>query len=458
MATVTRENIGLLNEKLVVKVAKDDYLPSFQKAIKDYSKKANIPGFRKGMVPVGMVKKMYGTSVFADEVIKSVEKGLAEYMTNEKLQIFAQPLPMPENDDSLKLDMNQPAEYRFAFEVGLKPEFMLPDLAFAPLTRYKVEVTDEMINSQLELFQEQSRRLIDQDTITTPENELALTFIESDAEGNEKEWVIRKEIILKVNNFTAEAQEQLMGKKKEDWMIIQLSTSFSEEEKSKLITELALIQEDENDANKFFKLVIDKVSLLEKPALNENFFKQIFPDQEITSEEAFKDGLKKEIEKQWEASSRNQLQDQIYHELLHVHIEFPDDFLKRWMLTGTDRQKSPEEVEDEYPKFVNQLKWSLITDKIAYENKIEVMQHDLHAFARNQLQSYVGGSTLNMDQPWVTDYIEKMMKDKKYTEDSFHRIQTEKIFAWAESQVHPTDTLISEAEFKKMLEEHKHEI
>src|SRR6195952_1758534 len=149
MATVTRENIGLLNEKIVVKVAKDDYLPSFEKAIKDYSKKANIPGFRKGMVPAGMVKKMYGSSVFADEVIKSVEKGLSDYMTNEKLQIFAQPLPLPEND-SHKLDMNQPDEYQFSFEVGLKPEFTLVDLAAAPLTLYKVEVTDETVNAEIE--------------------------------------------------------------------------------------------------------------------------------------------------------------------------------------------------------------------------------------------------------------------------------------------------------------------
>ena len=131
MATVTRENIGLLNEKITVKVAKDDYLPSFEKAIKHYSKQANIPGFRKGMVPAGMVKKMYGSSLFADEVLKSVEKGLTDYMVAEKLDIFAQPLPLPENDAS-QLSMNDPAEYAFAFEVGLKPDFTLADLATAP--------------------------------------------------------------------------------------------------------------------------------------------------------------------------------------------------------------------------------------------------------------------------------------------------------------------------------------
>ena len=98
MATVTRENIGLLNDKLTVKVEKNDYLPSFEKALKQYSKQANIPGFRKGMVPASLVKKMYGNSVFTDEVLRSVEKELTTYVTNEKLEIFAQPLPLAEND------------------------------------------------------------------------------------------------------------------------------------------------------------------------------------------------------------------------------------------------------------------------------------------------------------------------------------------------------------------------
>ncbi len=108
MASVTKESIGDLHDKLIVKVSKDDYYPSFEKAIKDYSKKANIPGFRKGMVPAGMVKKMYGASIFYDEVVKAVEKELNEYLTKEKPQIFAQPLPMESH--IRKLDMSAPVD------------------------------------------------------------------------------------------------------------------------------------------------------------------------------------------------------------------------------------------------------------------------------------------------------------------------------------------------------------
>src|SRR6185295_13334846 len=114
MATVTKENIGLLHEKLTVKLEKTDYLPSFEKALKEYSKKANIPGFRKGMVPAGLIKKMYGSSVFTDEVLKSVEKKLTDYMSAENLEIFAQPLPLPEND-ARQINMGEPDDYSFAF-------------------------------------------------------------------------------------------------------------------------------------------------------------------------------------------------------------------------------------------------------------------------------------------------------------------------------------------------------
>src|ERR1044071_6707004 len=134
MATITKENIGLLHEKLTVKLEKTDYLPSFEKALKDYSKKANIPGFRKGMVPAGLIKKMYGNSLFNDQVLRSIDRELVKYLETEKINIFAQPLP--DEINLRQLDVNSPADYHFSFEIGLKPEFALPDLPSLHTTRY----------------------------------------------------------------------------------------------------------------------------------------------------------------------------------------------------------------------------------------------------------------------------------------------------------------------------------
>ena len=183
MSTVTRENIGLLTDKIVVKVAKDDYLPSFEKALKEYGKKANIPGFRKGMVPAGLIKKMYGNSVFTDEVLRSVEKELTNYMVNEKLDIFAQPLPLPENDVRT-IDMGKPEEYSFAFEVGLKPEFTLPDLATLKPEQYQIQVSDEMINEELDRLQVRNGKMTEPETVSGDDNVLNVLFTEMDENGN----------------------------------------------------------------------------------------------------------------------------------------------------------------------------------------------------------------------------------------------------------------------------------
>src|SRR5215813_3246747 len=127
MATVTREHIGELNDKLTLSLSKEDYLPAFEKSLKDYSKKANIPGFRKGMVPAGLIRKMYGSSLFTDEVLRSIDRELVRYLETEKINIFAQPLP--DEINLRQLDVNSPADYHFSFEIGLKPEFNLPGLS-----------------------------------------------------------------------------------------------------------------------------------------------------------------------------------------------------------------------------------------------------------------------------------------------------------------------------------------
>src|SRR6185369_4581682 len=150
MSTVTKESVGLLHEKINVTLSKEDYLPSFEKTLKDYAKKANIPGFRKGMVPMGMMRKMYGPSIFSDEVVRSAARKLEDYLKEEKLSIFAQPMII-HDEASPALDMNSPVDVDFSFEVGLKPEFEVPAIKnHAHLNRYKIVVSDKMMDDEIE--------------------------------------------------------------------------------------------------------------------------------------------------------------------------------------------------------------------------------------------------------------------------------------------------------------------
>ncbi len=462
MATVTKENIGLLHEKLTVKLEKTDYLPSFEKALKEYSKKANMPGFRKGMVPAGLIKKMYGPSLFTDEVLRSVDRELMGYLQNDKLDIFAQPLPL--EADIRQLDVNNPAEYTFHFEIGMKPEFQLSDLPNAKITRYVVTVTDDMINNEISRLENRYGNMRDQDTVSTEENVLNIIFKEVDENANEIENGIQKDNSILVKYFKEDFRSNLIGKTINDYVIVQLDKAFDDKELEFILNDLGLDKNDPAAAQKHFKIQITKIGLLEKRELNEEFFNQLYPGQEIKTESDFRNKVKDEIQAYWNNQARNQIHDQVFHELTdHTNIQFPEGFLKKWVKTqgaseeNTKSDKSDEQVEKEFPVFLNQLKWTLITDKIVRDNAIQVNPDEIREFAKQQLFGYMGGSGADLqDQPWVNDYVEKMMKDRKYAEEAYTRIQTQKIFEWAESQVNPVDKEISADEFTKMVEAHQH--
>lgn len=459
MATVTRENIGVLNDKITVKLAKEDYLPSFEKALKNYSKQANIPGFRKGMVPAGLIRKMHGQSVFVDEVLRSVEKQLSDYMVNEKLEIFAQPLPMPEND-SRQLDFNTPNEYAFAFEVGLKPDFKVADLSSATLPYYKIDVTEEMVEEELNRLQLRHGNMSAPETVAGDENVLNISFAEIDADGNPVADGISKDNSLLVKYFSEAFRPGLIGKKTNDVFQASLTEAFDTKEREWILGDLGLSASSPGDADRRFNMTITKVGLVEKAALDENFFKTVFPGKEIADEAALRGAIKEDIQLQLDSQSRNQLFDGIYHFLLEgTQISFPETFLKRWIQTGGETVKSEDEANKEYPSFSNSLKWTLIVDQLVKENNIEVKAEDLREFAKAQLFSYMGNMNmgqLDAEQPWVNDYVERMMKDKKFVEDSFHRIQTDKIFATAENLVQKDEKPISLDAFQKMQAEHHH--
>ncbi len=452
MATITRENIGLLNDKLTVKLSKEDYLPAFEKSLKTYAKTANIPGFRKGMVPASLVKKMYGQSAFTDEVLRAIDKEMNAYLGKEQLDIFAQPLPM--DFDMNQVDMNNPDEYSFAFEVGLKPEINI-NANDLKVTKYKVVVTDEMVNEEITRLQTRHGKMTEPEVVENDENVLNVNFIEVDAAGNEVEGGIKKDNSVLVKYFSEAVRPKLIGLKKDDSLVINLGEAFNEKERATIAADLGVAVEDA--ASKSFKLEVTKVGHVEKAELNEDFFKAVYPTNEINNEADFRNTLKAEIEKYYEQQARNQVHDQIYHILVdHTQLDFPESFLKKWLQTGGEKPKSAEEAEAEYPSFANQLKWTLISSKLITDNKIEVTPEDIKSFAKQQLFGYMGMNTFGEDQPWMEDYLNKMMKDQKYVEDSYHRISTEKLFAALESQAQATEQEISAEAFAEKLHHHHH--
>lgn len=455
MSAVVRENMGLLTDKLTVKVSKDDYFPSFEKKLKEYSKTANIPGFRKGMVPVGMIKKMYGPSIFNDEVLRSVEKKLYAYLNEEKPDIFAQPLPLEK--DLNQLDINNPSDYDFGFEIGLKPAFELPNFGKETLTQHKVELTDVMINEEIDRMQIKGGKMTEPEAVNNEENVLNILISESDKEGNLVEGGISKENSVLLKYFTPKMQKQLMGKKVNDSIVFQLDKTFEGDKLEMMLHDLGFDKKDKEAASKFFKLDLVKIGLIEKRELNEEFFNEVYPGKGIASEDTFRTTLKEDIEKYWEAQSRNQLHDQIYHLLLDkTSMEFPEAFLKRWLQSGGEKPKTADEAEAEFPVFSNQLKWTLISDKIIVENKLEVTQDDLRASMKEEVMRYFGQMNMGEDMSWLDSYLDRMMKDEKQVDATYRRMITERLFDFVEKQVKTKDKKVTPEELNGLQHNHQH--
>ena len=453
MAKVTRENIAKLTDKLTVTLDKADYLGNFEVSLKKYAKTANIPGFRKGMVPAGLVKKMYGQSVFTDEVLKTVESELNSYLQAEQLDIFAQPLPL---DSELRnMDINNPESYTFAFEIGLKPAIDI-DVKKVKVTRYKINVTDQMLQDEIERLQIRSGKMTEPEEVTGDDNVLNVQFIESDKSGTAIEGGITKDNSLLVKYFEPKFRKNLIVKKNNDSVVLQLGKAFEAKEKEAILADLGLT---DADADKYFNLLITKVGLVEKAEMNAEFFASVYPNAAIATEEEFKAEVKKEMETYYDAQSRNQIHDQIYHHFVdHTPMDLPEGFLKRWLQTGGEKPKTEAEAEADYPSFASQLKWTIVSSKLAADNKIEVMPDDIRDFAKQQLFSYMGGQlgALGDNQQWVEDYANRMMQDRKFVEDSYHRISTEKLFGIIETQITAKEESISAEDFAKKLHHHHH--
>ncbi|MBX9782050.1 MAG: trigger factor [Chitinophagaceae bacterium] len=456
MATVTRENIGLLTDKLTVTISKEDYFPSFEKTLKNYSKNASIPGFRKGMVPAGMIKKMYGPGIFTEEVIRNIEKGLNDYLVNEKLEIFARPLPLPNAD--FKPSMEAPADYSFEFEIGLKPGFEL-SLSKTKTTFYKVKATDAMVKEEVERLQNRFGKMTEPEAVSSDDHALNLTFEACDADGNVLEGGVKKYNSLLVKYFSEAYRPQLQGLKKDDTLVIVLKDAFDDKERNWVLSDLGLKEED---AVAHYKLTITKVGFIEKRELNEEFFKEAMPSKNITTKAEFRAEIEKDIQAYWDKQSSNQLQHHLYHVLLDdTKMELPEGFLKKWLSTqpdGNKQPKSPEQIEAEFPTFINQLKWTLISDKIINENQLRVTNEELKESFKQQIMGYFGNMNLaegNME--WMDQYVEGLMKDEQQVDGAYRRIITEKVFNWAEGEVKREEKLISAEEFIKMNEEHQHQ-
>lgn len=446
MASVTRENIAKLQDKITVKVTKEDFMPSFEKSLKNYAKTANVPGFRKGMVPAGMVKKMYGQSVYNEEIIRVASQQLEDYLKNEKLAIFAKPMLVPETAPQA-LDMNAPTDVDFTFEIGIKPEFTIPAIdSKAALTKYKIEVSDTMLNDEIERIARRYGKPEDKDLIESKDDIVYVTF---EVEGNEAIEKVEDTAILE--RYPLQLQAMLQGKKADDTLSFRPSEVCTAEE---LPLFLKNTVKNELAADTSYKLTLTKVAKIIPAELDETLFTQVFQGADVSDEAMFRDMIRIELGREYERITIERLNNEIYEMLVHnTALEIPVPFLKRWLKEGQEKMKTDAEVEQEFPAFEHQLRWTLISDKIINENKISVSFEEVNEDIKARVLAYFGMQS-GEEAPWMEGYMQKIAKDEKTLNETYQRLMFDRLFQFLHTQFSISETSIAEDAFFKLQDPH----
>ncbi len=457
MAMVTRENIGKLHDKIVVKISKEDYIPSFEKALKNHGKNAQVPGFRKGHVPPGMIRKMYGQSVFVDEVLRTVNQELEGFLKKEQPQIFGQPVAMP-TEQALQFDMAQPADFEFPFEIGLKPDFDITPLQTKKggLTRNIVTADDKMLDEEIERLRISAAPVEDAETLEAKEDIAYIDYVAIDENGAEIPGTACQETIT-LENLPEKLQEQLIGKAIKTSITFIPSEEYNPDKLSEFITDV-LKQDPEDEAvkNSPYRLTLSKIRHRTRMETDEHFFEKIFPGMEVRTEADFRAHLKEDLNKQLTHLGKDRLQNEIFEILVHeTPIELPVDFLKTWLQKGEESTRTAEEVEQEYPGFEHQLRWTLISDKLIREYNLDVSYEEVTNELKARILSHLGMEPDN-DVPWMDAYLERMMKEEKTVDETFRRLLFGKLFDKLEAELEVKEQEINYEDFTRLPEAHHH--
>ncbi len=365
---ITKENVDALNAIVKVDIVADDYKEKVAKVLNDYRKTANIPGFRKGHVPMGMVRKQYGKAVMIDEVNKLLQESLNKFLVEEKLDILGNPLPKV--NESFSWDAEQ---FSFEFELGLAPEFDV-DLKSNKVKSYNIVATDELIEKELENIQTRYGKLITQEEAEEHSN-VTGTFVNEEKEINKKSTFLVNDLKGKKN------EKKLIGAKVGD--VIELDTKKLFEEDHNLQNVLGVSKEEAEDLDIKVTFTVEEISITEKAEFDQELFDKLFADGSVKTVTELKDKIKEDAEKQFQQQADQQLLNAVTETLVeNTKFDLPKEFLQKWLQTAGEKQLTAEEAVSEYEKSEKGLRYQLIEGKIMKDNDIKIDYPELVDYAK----------------------------------------------------------------------------
>lgn len=427
------------NQALVkIKLNEADYQPKVDAKLKDYARKAVIKGFRPGKAPLAMVKNMYGLSLLVDEINAILGESINSYLKEQTFKILGDPLPVEKEDDSI--DWKNQKEFEFEYKIGFVENISLNLDSSVEGTSYAVMVDDKLINETIANLKNQYSQSIN------PETSQAGDDIYGELKSENGELI--QTLALPLSKLSKKLGEKFVGISKE--------TSIEFESKSVKAQEWSDafgLEEEPTGKLTFTVLNINRKELAE---MNQDFFDKIFGPDSVTSEEEFTNKVKETLQISYDSESELFTNEELKKVLSsYAKIDLPADFLKEWLLRANDGKVTPEDVENEFPIYANQLTWSLISNHLAQENSIQAEHEDViektKEMIREQFASSGLGSQLEASMDMFVDNYLKGKEGQNYM-NMLTSVQNDKVMLFAKEKIKLTKKQISIDEFKELLE------
>lgn len=368
---ISRHNIDDLNAVLTVQITKEDYAPQVEKILKNYQKTANIPGFRKGHVPMGMIQKQYGKAVLLDEVNKLIQESLNSYITQEKLEVLGNPLPVENPDFNLDNE-----DFSFDFEIGLSPKFEV-DLKKKPISNYKVIADKAFLDQQIKSIRKSYGKLISKDTVEADDE---ITGVFTNEEMN-----IEKKATFSLERIKDKKQkEALLGKKPGDTVVLATKNLFVDEHDNQHY--LGVSHDQTHGLDIEVTLAIKEVSTYELAEINQELWDKVFGKDVVKSEKEAREKIKTDAEKQFEQYADQVLLNEVVESLIeNTKFDLPREFLIKWLEKGGEQPMEKEEAVAEYERTEKGLRYQLIEAKIMSENNLYANFEELKSYTKQMI-------------------------------------------------------------------------
>ena len=371
---ITKENVDALNAVVKVDIVAEDYQTKVAEVLQDYRKKADIPGFRKGHVPMGMIKKQYGKSVMIDEVNKLLQESLNKFLTEEKLDILGNPLPRIQDDFSWDTET-----FSFEFELGLAPDFKVDLTAKKKITQYNIVADDALIDKEIENLQARYGKMNAVDVIAETSN-VTGTFVNEENDINKKSSIVLADLKGKAN------LKKFVGAKVGD--VIELKTKGLFSDDHKLEGTLGLSHDKIHGLDIKVSLTVEEITETELAELDQELFDKLFPNGDVKSVTEVRNRIKEDAEKQFLTQGDQQLLNAVTEYLVeNTKFDLPAEFLQKWLATAGEKEMTSEEAAAEYAKSEKGLRYQLIEGKIMKDNDIKLDYAELVEYAKGFIRT-----------------------------------------------------------------------